>query len=1248
MPLRRHHLDQLFERPWHGGHPLRRRVGRPRQWIMFLILLMLLGIIFGYGYVTNPTRVREMAQSYLSQILGGPVEVGNATLSIFQGLRLDNVKVMVDHSNRPDSVLLTAQSFILRYNPKAMLRGELEARQIIAINPRLFLSEDLDTGTRNYQRLIRRGRAVSRPSTRQGRPAVLPEILLRNAEVEYSEISHDQYHVLGTMRIDGQLGPTDIPNEYHFAVQSRNSSQGIGPVASGTLRMDSGVIEAKLSNFQFDQALMNLLPAEVRQWGQDHDLSGRVDVPVVQYMPPKNGGKARFLVEVSPRDVSMSVHPRQWMGGEELRRRALLGKTWQFMRGSGLAMRGQADLQANLVQVTPVHLDHVSGSFVFTPEGIDVKDLTGRVEGNALKIDGHISGYSPDAAMKLRLSSLDTENLYLGPSPRFVSALPGDLRELYEHLRPQGTCRLWAEVTRAAPDEAVGVRGEVDILDGQFVFDLFPYPLRKATGRITFGPDPVTGIDRCDIRDLRGLGMPDGPNRNVAVAINASVVPLAGNAEVNVRVEASHVVAEPRLIAAMPPEVKETLKLFAAADQAYPSFSGGFVCHVHRPPGPHKKWTFTVDLNIDDSRGAFAYFPYPLEHVKGRLHIGEHFVDIDHMTMLKDKTSLVVNGRVDFGNDRPVRPDLTITARDVPLDKTFIAALPPQNRPWVVKAGVEGTISIDGRVSRPGDRLPITYNLDVGLRNGSVWPAGTTFAVGDVTAQMQITPDQLKLNEFHGRRGQAVLSASGILSDLERHPHLTLRADGTNLKMEQPLYQLLPAGAKQAWDEVRPVGTLDAALTCEADLGSPPTTAPATAAADSASQPASTQPAHPTFELVLRPVKLSMTPQVVPYRMDDLGGALRITDKGVVIENMTARHGPAKIALSGASPGGNQAPWQLALKVSDAPIDSDFKEALPATLRELFDALKLHGTLSMRFDKLTYRGGREPDIDFTGDVSFKDASLETGVTLEAVNGTIDLAGAVRQGRLSQLSGKLYFPSLTMAQRPVKDLRALLSKPSDRDLLQMSQIQATVAGGEMAGQIDLNLPHNGPSRYTLGIVLRNADVQTLAGDAEQDLRGRVSASLSLEGDWSDPSSRRGRGDVTASGKDMYRIPLLLGLMQVTNLSLPISQPFSEATVRYSVEGDHVTFDQIELRSNTMTMQGSGQLDFKSKTVGLSFVVDNPNAIKLPFITDLFNGFKQELLQIHVNGSIQRASAGGAPAGTYQTTVDKVYPQAQSGK
>ena len=192
----------------------------------------------------------------------------------------------------------------------------------------------------------------------------------------------------------------------------------------------------------------------------------------------------------------------------------------------------------------------------------------------------------------------------------------------------------------------------------------------------------------------------------------------------------------------------------------------------------------------------------------------------------------------------------------------------------------------------------------------------------------------------------------------------------------------------------------------------------------------------------------------------------------------------------------------------------------------------------------------------------------------------------------------------------------------------------------AGSVNLLFPDDKPSSYSLDVVLKNADVRTVAGQ-NQDIHGQLSASLALEGQWSDESTRRGRGDAMVSGKRMYQIPLLLGLWEVTNLSLPATHPFNEGTASYSVDGKRITFEQIQMRSDSMVMNGSGSLDFGTKKVRMNFTTDNAMLPKLPFIHDLWQGAKQELMQIQIRGTVEEPKVSAAALHTFTTTVDQVF-------
>src|SRR5258708_7220221 len=190
MPANSATLEQLFDRTWRPGHPFRPRLSPFRRWGMFCLLCFLMAIIGAYWYLTESKRVQRMCESYLSQLSGGQVKVRHAALSIFEGLRLDGVSIRVDKSGDLGSTLFDVQTVLIRYNPESILSGKLEAKQIVAIDPRIQLCEDMDAradGRRwNYQRIT----LPTQPSTRPqgGRIREIPEIRLRNAQVHYSQI----------------------------------------------------------------------------------------------------------------------------------------------------------------------------------------------------------------------------------------------------------------------------------------------------------------------------------------------------------------------------------------------------------------------------------------------------------------------------------------------------------------------------------------------------------------------------------------------------------------------------------------------------------------------------------------------------------------------------------------------------------------------------------------------------------------------------------------------------------------------------------------------------------------------------------------------------------------------------------------------------------------------------------------------------------------------------------------------------
>ncbi len=1198
---------------------------------MALLLGGLLGIIGGYLYITDSNRVRSMAEAYLSEVLGGKVHIGSATLSVFEGLRLDDVVVRVDEQDTPDAVIFSARTFHISHNHRAMLAGRMEATRIVATEPHVRLTENLDAGRWNFQRMAPPAPPPIPPDDPHG-ARVLPEILLRDAQLDYSEIRAGVFIPIGSLDIEGSLAPGIEPGRYSFKLQSRGESDGLGPELSGSIDLPTGALDARLRNFRFDDDIRRMLMAQVRDFWDQHRPEGRVDVPVLHWRPAKDSVPESFRVEMELRGVSMEIPAHRLAGTTQP---AATGRT-----------------------APPVEVDDVAGRIIFTEAGIEIPELGGVVESNALRVSGSIAGYSPDAAATLRIRSRTV--LDLPAAPGYLVSLPLEVRAIYQKFQPSGRMALDVTLDRPAGGARPRLVGEIRVLDGGFTFDKFPYPVRKVRGLIQFTRDR-TGMEILSL-DLHGAGAADGLNRDLEMTLSGWMGPLTEMMGAQMRITAKNVRSEPTLIAAFPVPVRKTLRGFDAEGKGnLPRFAGSFVCDIACPIGPSSDWVIATHVSIDSADVSMAAFAYPLQNLSATLDIRDDYMVIEQARMSCGAMRLGVKGRVDYGAGGTIRPDLTIDATGVPIDADLLGALAGEERQWVERAGLRGQIDIAGRIfpfttQAAAAGRDVDFDLGVQLREGVLKPNATTRpTLSAVSAKMRLTPGKIVVEELTARRESAHVAARGQFAWAPAQPRqLDLVLATTNLKLDPNLYAMLPAAAKTGWDQVRPEGTIDANLTYSAK-GIDPGAARADVlsgvdSADHRPAPATSAPGtNPTaglgegeYRLVIIPRELAATPKALPYRLEKLTGSATITPQQVTISEATALHGEATLKFSGGAALTESAPWKLAIAAEGMEVDTALLRALPVPVASLLKTLKYHGKISFDIPSLVYHPAEAgDDADFTAILTAAGADLDAGVDLRKVIGTVSLTGAMRRGKLSDLGGKIAIESALLADRPIRNFSAELYKPTAHDALRIGSMRGNLGGGEMAGEVNLVYPESGATRFAMALVVRDADIKALAGETDRNIRGRLTASLAMEGNLDDPGSRRGRGDVSVEGKELYRIPLILGLLQVTNLGLPLSGPFNQGTVVYSVEGRKVTFEQIELRSRTMSMVGTGTLDYASKRVKLSFVTDNPNLPKLPILQDLLNGAKQGLLRVNVTGSIEELS-GTRRVHTYRTTVDAVEP------
>ncbi|MEM8873185.1 MAG: AsmA-like C-terminal region-containing protein [Planctomycetota bacterium] len=1199
--------------------PLRRRIVR---WIAALALLLLIG---GYLFVTDAERVRRFAQDLLANTTQSDVQIGKADLGLFTGLQLQDVQMRVPGDDTP---VLRARSVRLSLDWAALIGGRVAAKQIVAVEPALRLSESETTGQWNFAPLLAGG-ADDGPTEPTRAPDQLPAFLLRGGVVEVARRDADgNDEVIGTVSVEGQLTPEES-GIYAFNIRTRGNEER-GPAASGTIDLDNGEMAAQVANFTLGSDVQAVLPERVRQWWERLEVAGRIDVPTVRYrFKTPRQQNAGFEVVVELVDGTIKVPMEAWNSQRDIDARIWLAHL------AGQLPGGAGDPAVSAFLPPPVMLESVTGTFRFTDSSVTIDPLIGKLEGSPVEIHGRADGYGLDSPALFTVSTPRT--FRLPPEPAYISGMPRQVREAYHRFRPSGVAELELTLQRKQRGGRVRIGGDITIIDGNFAFHRLPYPIRNATGTISFGTDVHTDDDVLSVTELVGFGPVGSPNETARVSVNGQIRPLRRYAGVDFTITGENVTTTELLRSALPGPVQQTFRAFDVPDDdEIPQVTGDFNCTLLRTPGREGRWNIVTTLNIRDGVGRFQQFPYPLKKLNGFLRVERNRAILQEITTEHEGGTATIDGVIRFDalpdGSRPVRPTLSLTARNLPLDEAIEEALTDEQADALRKLNPGGRFDLDGTIGTDADHRP-TFDLTAIVRDGSLNPLGGEFATRLDMASLRLRPDTI---DFRGQN-QILRAEGSVKFPPQRSAMLDVDVTAVGLELTDELRADLPETARLAWEWLDLMGTTDAVLDYSGPLDGE----------------------DADFKLTLDPLGLRVKPEAIPYQLENVRGRVIVMPDLVEFENVTAsKPNGVALGLSGRgvtiheSDGTNRTQWELALRATDVPVEEELIVALPEALAELATELSLAGRLDVDLPDLRIVPGEEedePDITFSGSVGGDDLGFDIGVLVENADGEFVVTRAsVAGGKLKLLDATATATSLTVSGRPAGDLSVDVDLPEDSDVLNMTNLRGQWCGGQLAGNGTLRVPEDGPQNYLLDLTLHQADVATLAGGVElgagdEPITAQLTASLTAEGVLGDPRSRRGRGDLAIVGNRggrLVKLPLMIGLVQVINLAFPDDNAFTDATAAYALSGDQLVLESFELSGGDVALRGNGSIDFDTRDVALIITTANRGLDRMPVLGGLIGGARDELLTIRINGKLEKPEVRAVPLNTFQTTVDEV--------
>ncbi|RKY25803.1 MAG: hypothetical protein DRP83_05670 [Planctomycetota bacterium] len=1175
-------LPQRRRRMWKYVSPERRRRG-------LFVLALLLTLLYAGWFFTNDNFIRREAIKALEKLTAGDVDVHSAEFSLFEGISLYKVQVRLRDSSSPRP-FFSARRVVLKHNPLSLfLKGQLEITEIHCIGPELNIEYDKLAGVSNAERLFRQ---ISQShSLSDTGPGPLPSVYLIDGILRPIVKDGQRYETLGgdparwrwkcslipvsshdiKVTLKREPGPAAKPAKPSKPAKPTAKPAEVRDILWARLELDTATGTIRTLEGAATEELFHLLPPKYQEWIDRYSPKGEF-----RMLEGKNTNPQQGMYEIELEDFSLKLPPEE--GG--------------------------------------LSLANVEGRLLFNRSGVRMEKISGRlVEAGraAFSLNGTYQGYGKESPFSLDVKITDL---------RLPKRATGNLAKIVDSLRkrfqPRGSANVSLHYQRDASGQASGA-GELTLNNVSMVADFFPLPMSNVSGLVKFTP---SGMGSLDLKAQRGLRR---------FRVTGTVEKGAGYQRYDLNVDGQNVSLDQALYQALPKDRHRKVW-----DMTSPA---GRVNGRFRmvDPGKEAKNIYELDIYMKgDARMSCKWFPYPLGNLFGEVHYRLGRVTIPEILSQAGGALCKIKGTIDRADKSSPGAQLAITAARVPLDKTLRQALAGQARKLFDALSPSGMLGrVSATINRSSKTGKVDYKIDASLRDVAFKYEKFPYQVSDAAGELQITPRSVEIKNLRGKHSQADISVDGkiILTQPELRFDLTCR--GENVQLGREFIDALPAKLREVWQSLAPAGQADMSV----ELKTP----------------------EDSGEMAYRLVVDAKAPGVTirfkdfPYTFQGVTGRLEASPGRVVLSDAQLLHDKMSAKLSGEvriSKARDEATLKISAK--EIPFDEEFLAALPAEILPLSKWFKPSGRCNAEIEKLTFRRekpatpapgkatqARPATVSWSidGALGFRDVLLDIGFGPRKLTGTIDGKAAVSPAGGLSVDADIALTRLELRKHLISAIQGRLIKGPASKVFRLNNIVARAHGGRLAGDATIHLSE--PVKYRLQASVENIDIEKLfhagkkPGQApdkkKMPINGRLAGQIFLEATGGKTPTRQAVGELEISRGHMYKMPVILGLLNVIYLSVPGDSAFNSGFVQYHLKNDTLLLREIYLTgepehgvSKGISVLGSGRMNMKTDQLNLTFLTGPPG--KLPrldnIVTELLQALSKELVEIRVTGTLDK--------------------------
>ncbi len=641
-------------------------------------------------------------------------------------------------------------------------------------------------------------------------------------------------------------------------------------------------------------------------------------------------------------------------------------------------------------------------------------------------------------------------------------------------------------------------------------------------------------------------------------------------------------------------------------------------CHLERTGG---RWFRHADVRLKDLAGEFCRFRYPVEHVSGQLiqdFDERRSPPVDTLSVnlvgWAGSQKVYIKGEVDGDG-----PDSAVAVRiwgdNIPLDAKLQAALEPRQQKLAQSFHPTGLANFDADIRRAAKSPKFSNRYVIHFHHTAARYDVFRYPLENIEGDLDIRPDDSwEFRNFSATHNGCRVTTWGNSQPTRNGPRLVINIQGQGLVLNSELEAALQPELKEAWQSFHPTGRIDftARVTSLGQL-----------VAD--------------IVVNVTPRDCTIRPNVFPYLLSHLNGQLRYENRHVHLEKVQAVHDGSVMTLDQIDvylkPEGGVFARLDNLQGTPLVVNDDLRRAMPEVLRNICESVDLHDPVRLKTDLRisTFANNSRPAIVYwDGELNVTDATLHAGVALEHLTGKIACRGSCQGDQLktepghSPLVGNLLIQDATILKQPFRNLHASLEVPENHsNTLLLRGIHSTIFGGEVYGESKVELGPNPAYELNLtGSQIRLEDFARHNLKPGVKMTGAAGARLYLAGRGKDIQTLSGSGTLDVPKGRMYELNILMDLLKILNLRVPDGTAFEEAHAAFSIRGDRVTINRLDLLGTPVSLGGKGQMRIDGSDLNLEFYAVWARVMQVlpPIINEIPKEVSKQFLKIKMQGTL----------------------------